>query len=159
MRPLSAKSPALSSADSGAETKKKGKKRGAGTPHFPYGFMTTSIGDFKKSSGSDSDERGVLSKKDAEEVNLLSSESDEEVKKEEKARPHRHSLNAESLRLNNSKKPKKTAGAYKVFLRKNIYRKTPNRGDLQSLQRVIDSMETSTAIYAHNQAKNDDAKD
>ena len=37
----------------------------------------------------------------------------------------------------------------KVFLRKNISRKQPNARDLQSLQRVIDSMESSSGIYAN----------
>lgn len=43
--------------------------------------------------------------------------------------------------------PKK--GMEKVFLRKNISRKQPNARDLQSLQRVIDSMESSSGIYAN----------
>ena len=148
LRPQSAKSPALSSADSSRIWKHK--KRGAGTPHFPCGFMTTSIGDYKKSSGSDSDERQVLSKKDAEEVNLLSSESDEGENSSAKKRTPAARLHRHSLRLSNSKKPKQT-GAYKVFLRRNIYRKNPNASDLQSLQKVIDSMQSSNAIYANDE--------
>ncbi len=109
--------------------------------------MTTSIGDYKKSSGSDSE--GTMGKKQDEEGKLLTSESEDE----RNSRSKKPARKAESIEPSNSKKPKKR-GAYKAFLRKKIPRRNnPKPVDVQSLQRVIDAMPSSRGGLYYEQTE------